>query len=95
MSWILSESNRVVLTIRVVPRASKNELIGLYGDKLKIRLHAPPVKGRANKELISFLSRKLDVPKQQIVLLTGTSSCDKRLAVTGISESDVRSRLSL
>ncbi len=93
MSWITSSGNRVVFTVRVAPRASKDEVLGLYGDTVKIRLQAPPVKGRANKALIQFLSRKLDVQKQQIILLAGESSRDKRIAVACLSENEVCSRL--
>ena len=47
MSWIATSSEGVLLTVKVVPRASKNEIAGLLGDALKIRLQAPPVEGKA------------------------------------------------
>ena len=52
-----------LLRLTVVPGAQRTQVVGLYGDRLKIRLAAPPEKGAANRELIDFLARALDLPE--------------------------------
>ena len=56
----------ITFKCRVQPGASKSAVSGLYGDSLKICLSAPPVDGKANEELIKFLSKTLDIPKSSI-----------------------------
>lgn len=95
MNAIQLHGNQVVLTIHVTPRASKDEVRGFHGNAIKIRLRAPPVEGKANRELIRFLSRKLDIPARQIALLTGKSGRHKRVSVAGLSISEVSKRLDI
>lgn len=59
------------------PRASKTELAGVHEGCLKIRLAAPPVEGKANKECIRFLSKLFSLPKSSIVILQGQKSRHK------------------
>lgn len=94
MSWLARDGERLVLNLRVVPRASRSEIAGTMGDALKIRLQAPPVDGKANKALVKFLAERLSVPARGIALLSGDTSRTKRIAVTGLSEAELRSRLS-
>ena len=56
MSWITKKENGLVLTLRVVPRSSKNKIDGLLGEALKVRIQAPPVEGKANAYLLKFLA---------------------------------------
>jgi uncharacterized protein (TIGR00251 family) len=79
--------------VRVVPRASKNEVSGRYGQAIKIRLTAPPVEGSANRALIDFLSQILDVRKNQIEILAGHSARDKIVCVVGLTPQEVETRL--
>ena len=83
--------NGVRFTVRVQPRASRNEIAGSYGDGIKIRLTAPPVEGAANTELIAFLSRTLRVPKSDIRITRGERSRSKVVEVIGI-DSDLLQR---
>lgn len=70
------------IAIRVTPRAPKNEIVQVMGDgTIKIRLTAPPVDGKANKELIKFLSEVLDVPKSKIEIIAGKTSRDKLISI--------------
>ena len=64
-------------SVHVQPRASKNEIAGLYGDALKVRLTAPPVEGVANEALIDFLSQSLDIPRRNVCIVSGFSSRNK------------------
>ena len=60
-----------------------------YGDALKIRLQAPPVDGRANKALCSFLAHELSVSRDAVEVLSGHSSRHKRVRVTGVTAEQV------
>ena len=93
MGWILETKEGVILTIRAIPRTSKNEIQGLHGDALKVRLRAPPVDGKANEALLDFLSKTLGVPRRQLALVSGQTSRQKRIAVTGIPARTVASAL--
>jgi hypothetical protein len=73
----------VVLTVRVIPRAAREQVAGLHGDALKIRLPAPPVEGKANAALIRFLSDRLDVPANRVSILSGETGRNKRVLVRG------------
>jgi uncharacterized protein (TIGR00251 family) len=79
--------------VRVVPRASKNEISGRQGEAVKIRLTAPPVEGAANEALVDFLSEILGVRKSQIEILSGHASRDKIVCVVGMMPLEVEARL--
>ena len=71
----------LILDVHVQPRAAKDEIVGYHGDRLKIRITAPPVDGKANQYLIGFLAGMFKVPKRNVVLLAGESGRDKRLKI--------------
>lgn len=75
------ENDDLLLSIKVQPRASKDELAEILGDSLKIRITAPPVDGAANKHLIAFLAKVFKVSKSQVTLMSGETGRDKRLRV--------------
>jgi uncharacterized protein len=79
----------VRLNVHVQPRASRTEIAGVHGTALKVRLHAPPVDGAANDELIDFLSKRLNVPKKSISILAGQSSRAKIIEIAGVSPASV------
>ena len=95
MSWITTNAEGVILAVKVVPRASKNEITGILGDTLKIRLQAPPVEGKANKALIDFLADVLQISKKMLEIKGGETGRNKHILVRGIAESVVRARLGL
>ncbi|MBX3281449.1 MAG: DUF167 domain-containing protein [Acidobacteria bacterium] len=64
----------VEFKVRVVPRASKTEIVGVIDGALKIRLKAPPVDGAANEELIRFLAKVLDIPRRSLSITSGEHS---------------------
>lgn len=69
--------------VRVQPGASKNEIVGVQEDALKIRISAPPVEGKANKALIQFLAKQLAVKRSQVEILNGHTSRSKTIHVVG------------
>jgi len=81
MSWITKKENGLVLTLRVVPRSSKNKIDGLLGEALKVRIQAPPVEGKANAYLLKFLAKQWKVPRRNLVLLAGETGRNKRLEI--------------
>ncbi len=82
-----------LLRLTVVPGAQRTQVVGLYGDRLKIRLAAAPEKGAANRELVDFLARALGLPKSSLKLTVGAQSRSKVVAVADLSP-DLRGRLS-
>ena len=72
------------LSIRLQPRSSRNEIAGLQGDRLKIRITAPPVEGMANEALIEFLSESLNISRRNVCIVSGHSSRNKIVEVCGV-----------
>lgn len=67
--------------VKVIPNARKNERVEFAGGALKVRIKAPPDKGKANEALIEFLSGEFSVPKSQIRILSGHSSRLKKVEI--------------
>ena len=76
-------------SVRIQPRSSKNGVTRMEDGTLKIRLTAPPVDGAANEALVKFLSEALSVSKSQVEIVTGHTSREKRVKISGMSEADV------
>ncbi|MEP7214061.1 MAG: DUF167 domain-containing protein [Acidobacteriota bacterium] len=87
------EANWAKLTVRVVPRSSRSEIIGEHDGALKIKLTSPPVDGAANAELIALIAKKLGVPRSNVEITSGESSKTKQLRITGVTASQIRSLL--
>ena len=69
--------------VRVQPGASKNEIVGVQGDALKIKINAPPVKGKANRALMDFLAGELGMKKSEVEIISGHRSRIKKIKVLG------------
>jgi uncharacterized protein len=78
-----SSETEVVLTVRIVPRASRSEIVGMVDGVLKIRIAAPPVDGAANAELIKLLARAFAVAKSDVEFISGESGKTKILRILG------------
>jgi uncharacterized protein len=76
------------LSVRIQPRASKNESLRMEGGRFKIRLTAPPVDGAANEALVKFLANSLGVSKSQVEIVSGHASREKIVRIDGISGTD-------
>ena len=81
------------LRIWVQPRASREEIVGVHGDELKIRVTAPPVDDAANAALVKFLATKLGCPRGSVRLVRGQTSRHKTVRVTGLRRDEVVARL--
>jgi len=80
--------------LHVHPNAARNELAGFSEGVLRVRVAAPPVKGKANKELIAFLARKLGLSKGDLTILRGHTSRHKLISVAGLTREELNRRLS-
>ena len=82
------------LAVRVTPGARRDELLGFLDDgTLRVKIASPPVEGRANEALLSFLSRLLGIPRSAIAVRSGAGSRIKVLDIRGLDAAAVRERL--
>lgn len=90
--WLKEKNNSVLISVYVVPKSSKSEVSGIYNNSLKIRLNAMPHDNEANKELISFLSKSLKIPKSNIEIISGHKQKNK---VVSLLNCDLKKLLGL
>jgi uncharacterized protein (TIGR00251 family) len=82
------------LHIKVTPNASRNEIVGFTEGVLHLKIAAPPVRGKANRELTSFLSQALGVSKSSVSIVKGQTSRNKVVTIDGLTVANVIERLS-
>lgn len=85
--------NSCTLVIKAIPNAPRNEIVGWLGDALKVKVHAPPVEGRANEALCAFLADTLGIPSRAITVLRGDSSRQKLIRISGLPPAAALARL--
>jgi uncharacterized protein len=83
------------LTIRLSPRASREEIAGERDGMLLVRVTAPPVDGAANEALVRLLAKRLRVAKGAVQIVSGDTSRTKTVEVDGLDEAELRDRLGL
>ena len=81
------------IAVRVYPNAARNEVVGLINEVLQVKVSAPPVKGKANKELIAFLSGAIGISKSRVGIIKGHTARNKVITIQGLSREDVMRRL--
>ncbi len=81
MTWYQTGRDGLTIQVQAQPGAKRTEVVGLYGDCIKVRLASPPVDGKANACLIEFLAGRLDVKKSQLSITRGISSRRKSVFV--------------
>jgi len=86
-------ANSCTLAVKAIPNAPRNEVMGWLRDALKIKVHAPPVEGRANDELRDFLADALGLPRRSVTLLRGDTSRQKLFRIDGLALAEVKNRL--
>lgn len=87
--------NRVKICVRIYPNADRNEVAGFVNGMLHIRISAPPVKGKANIELIGFLSRFLGISKDNIIIIKGHTKRNKLVIINGLSKDSLSMLINL
>ncbi len=79
--------------VHVVPRASRDAVVGVHGEALKVQLTSPPVEGHANAALQAFLAQILKVRQNQVEIVSGHTGRRKTVRVTGLTVEEVEVRL--
>jgi uncharacterized protein (TIGR00251 family) len=89
MGWIRQTAEGVVFKAAIQPKGARNEIVGLKGDALKIKLTAPPVKGAANRMCVEFLAKKLKIRKSDVEIVRGKESRKKQILVRSTTRRNV------
>lgn len=85
----------ITLRLKVVPGSSRDRIVGVLGDELKIAVSKPPEGGAANKAVLALLAKVLGIPKTQIRLISGQTNPHKQVAIRGLGIETIRMKLSL
>ncbi len=91
MLEVQEREGTVIFSVRVQPRASKDEIAGEIGGALKVRLRAPAVEDRANEALVEFLAQLLKTSRSAVRILGGERSRKKRLEIRGVTQQQILS----
>ncbi len=91
----MSQESQTRITVQVQPGAGQSKVVSFTSNILQVKIAAPPVKGRANKELMGFLSGLLGVSKSSINIEKGMTSRRKLIAISGLTQAQVLERLGL
>ncbi len=94
-TFISDNGNDAYLSVYVQPGASADRIEGEYNAMLKVRISAPPEKGKANKALIRLLSATLGIPKSGVTVVKGETCRAKQLKLNGISAAEIEKRISV
>ncbi len=89
MLEVQEREGTVIFSVRVQPRASKDEIAGEMGGALKVRLRAPAVEDRANEALVEFLAQLLKTPRSAVRILSGERSRTKRIEIYGVARQQI------
>ncbi len=81
------------ISVRVLPRSSRDEVAGVSEGVLRIRLTAPPLENRANDALVQFLSKTVGIPRRQVEILAGGRGRNKIVRIHGIGEGELFRRI--
>src|SRR5689334_14252259 len=79
------------VAIKAIPNAPRNEIVGWLADALKVKVHAPPVEGKANEGLCAFLADTLGLPRRAVSVLRGDTSRQKLVRIDGLTLAEIKS----
>jgi uncharacterized protein (TIGR00251 family) len=85
--------NDIIIRAKIVPGSSKNKIVGVYNDALKIAITAPPVEGKANKKCIAYLAKCFDVAKSKVEIISGKNSKNKLIKIYDIGQKEFLGKL--
>jgi hypothetical protein len=91
--FLQTRGDGVYLAVKLLPRASKNEIEGPLGNELKIKVTAPPVEAAANRALVELLAGKLDCSRGAVQIVRGQASRRKIVRITGLEAATILRRL--
>ena len=80
--------NDILVKVRIVPGSSKNKIVGVYNNALKIAITSPPVDGKANKKCIAYLAKYFDIAKSKSEIISGQTSKNKLIKIYDISQEE-------
>ena len=92
-AYLRVQSDGVLLSVKLQPRASANEIGDALGNELRIKVTAPPVDAAANEALVKLLAQHLDCPRNRIELVRGHTSRHKTIKLYGLAPEDVAKKL--
>lgn len=81
MPAVTRQGDELILQLLIQPKASRDQIVGLHGDELKVAITAPPVDGQANAHLIKYLAKQFKVAKGQVTVIRGELGRHKTLSV--------------
>lgn len=93
-AFLKAQADGVLLSVKVQPRASRNEISGPLGGELRVKVTAPPVDAAANQALLELLAEIFDRPRGQVELVRGRTSRHKIIRIAGITAQDAEKILS-
>ena len=85
----MADGEKVKISVRVQPNAGKNEISGFRDGVLFIKIAAPPVKGKANQELVAFLGGILGIARSNLTIEKGLTGKRKLICITGLTQRQV------
>ncbi len=88
-----SRTKQSTLKIKLSPRSSKNEISGFEGDILRVRVKSPPVEGKANRDLVNLLAKRLGIPKGAVEIVSGHKSKLKTIRLKGVNPAEAHEHL--
>lgn len=91
MISVTEKSGGVVFTVRVIPRASRSEVVGEIEGAVKVKLTSPPIDGAANAELIKLFAKRFGVSRSAVEILSGETSKTKQIRIDGVTAEEVLS----
>ncbi|MDD3237780.1 MAG: DUF167 domain-containing protein [Candidatus Gastranaerophilales bacterium] len=94
-NFLKTDNNGVTISIKIVPNASRESILGYTDEYIKIKICAPPIENKANKQLILFLSKFFSIPKTSIEFISGEKSKIKRLLLNGADIKEIVKKISV
>jgi len=85
--------DKVKIALHVNPGAAKNEILGFVNNTWRLKIAAAPARSRANRELVSFLSEILGIPKSSLNIVSGHTARHKIITITGLQKTEITKRL--
>lgn len=86
MTFCQSDKGDLLLHCHIQPKASRDAIVGIHDDRLKVQVASPPVDGKANEQLIRFMAKTLGVAKSRVTLVRGQGSRLKTLRIEGLEK---------